>query len=640
MAVIPLGDPPTQSHDDESSPKPQPRVALRVLGPLEIAVDDEPIPVAAGKLRAVLAVLATRANRTVTCSELIDVLWEGDEPLDARGTVQKYVMRVRHLLDAAGAPPGMIRTEPEGYRLVAEPGQLDLECFRSLTAQAATVGANGDTAAERELLAEALSLWRAVPPLSNVNCAGLQHQDVPELVEHYLRALDRRIELDLHHGRHAELIAELTMLVRRYPHQERFWAHRMRALHRAGRQGEALAAYREVAKLLAEDLGIDPGAELQAAHQEVLRGEPNNPVASPTTITASNRAQQLPRPVVGFVGREPELAQILGVIEDAPILITGMAGMGKTALAVTAAHQTAQRYPDGQLFADLGGCPVEAESRARTALVRFLHALGVSTEPDSLDTEELSFTYRSVLADRRVLILLDNAATAEQVRLLLPGSPNCAVVVTSRSELTGLLVSPGAYWVRLERMSPGEARRLLTSVLGARRVTDEASAVEELIELCDGVALALRIAATQLLQEPSLSVADYVARLRSSNLTTALHIDGDNQLDLGAAFAASCRHLTPRSRRLLFALARLAEAEFTAADAADLAGIAPEHATTGLAELAATNLLGRASNGRYRMHSLVRSFARGKRNPATPLITITPGVPRRERPPTGEACCV
>lgn len=268
---------------------------FRILGPLEVADGDRVIPVLAGKQRVVLAALLLRANHTVSVPELIDRLWE-NPPADARGTVQKYVMRLRHLLgERGGAVDGAIRTEPDGYRLVVPPGQLDLDRFQELVAAAARAERVGDAVRESALLSEGLALWRGVPPLSDVASERLQQHDVSGLVERYLHALDRRIEVDLAIGRHGELTAELASLVRAYPLRERFWAQRLRALHGAGRQGEALEAYREVARLLADELGVDPGAELRAAHREVLDGDPTQRDGPRRRVTHPAPSRSRPR---------------------------------------------------------------------------------------------------------------------------------------------------------------------------------------------------------------------------------------------------------------------------------------------------------------------------------------------------------
>ncbi|MGH8963870.1 MAG: AfsR/SARP family transcriptional regulator, partial [Actinomycetes bacterium] len=247
----------------------RPHVTFRVLGPLEVLVDGRAVAITAGKVRTVLAALLLQANRTVTIDGLVDKLWDEREPRNGRSTVQKYVMRLRHVLDGLGAGH-LIGTQPDGYRMSVAPGQLDLDRFTDLMTSWEQAARREDTREEAPLLAEALGLWSAVPPMANVPSMTVQRHEAAGLVERYLLALDRRIELDLQQGRHSEVLAELIHLTRRYPHRERFWAHRIRALHRSGRQGEALTVHREVSRLLADELGVDPGPELRSAHQEML----------------------------------------------------------------------------------------------------------------------------------------------------------------------------------------------------------------------------------------------------------------------------------------------------------------------------------------------------------------------------------
>ncbi|GAA3102943.1 hypothetical protein GCM10010464_77870 [Pseudonocardia yunnanensis] len=593
-------------------------IEFRVLGPLEVVRDGVVLRLGAGKLRVVLAALLLQANRPVSIDDLVDKLWDGAAPGDARGTVQKYVMRIRRLL-GGGAEDSAVRTEPDGYRITIPTCRLDLHRFSTLCAQAARAAAADDDVAESALLTDALSLWRDVPPLSDVPSPPLQRDEVAGLVERYLQALDRRIELDLALGRHAEVLGELAALVRRHPERERFWAHRMRALHRAGRQGEALAAYREVASLLAEELGIDPGADLRAAHREVLGAPaPAAPVAAPVARPPAVRPpRQLPMADSGFAGRETELAAIVDALGEtgprsgAPVVITGMAGVGKTALAVRAAHGVADRFPDGALFADLRGHSPAAPTAVPDVLARFVRTLGLPADALPTDEDELVAAYRSLLADRRMLVVLDGAASAEQVRPLLPGS-GCGVLVTSRADLAGLAVSPGSHRIVLDVLSGPDGRALLAGVLGAPRVAAEPAAADELVRLCGGSALALRVAAAQLVLHPQRGIAEHVERLSSGDLLTALRLDGDAATDVVAALDLSCRALDPEHRRLLRLLGPLpgvTEEGFTAAAAAAATGMGRAAVAAGLEALAAVSLLDRRPCARYRMHVLVRRYA-------------------------------
>jgi DNA-binding SARP family transcriptional activator len=597
-------------------------VEFRVLGPLEVLVDGHEVRVGAGKLRVVLAALLLQAGRPVGVDELVATLWDGAAPADARGTVQKYVMRIRHLLGA-----GCVRTEPDGYRIEVAPGRLDLQRFTALTAQARRAAAAGNAEEERAALADALALWRDVPPLADVPSESVQRHEVVALVERYLRALDRRIELDLALGRHADVLGELAALVRRHPGQERFWAHRMRALHRSGRQGEALAAYREVAHLLAEELGVDPGAELQAAHREVLRGTPAPPTTPPAPparpAPPAAAIRQLPIADAGFVGRQGELDAVVAALLDpgsrgaAPVVVTGLAGAGKTALAVHAAHRVAGRFPDGQLFADLRAHAQAPPQDSDAVLARFLRALGLPADALPADPDDRTGAYRSLLADRRVLVVLDGAARPEQVRRLLPGAPGCAVLVTSRCDLAGLAVSPGSHRIELGVLGPADGRALLAAALGRHRVATETPAADELVRACGGHALALRVAAAHLALHPGLGIADCTERLARDGLA-ALRVDGDGAADVAAAFDRSTRLLVPGHRRLLGALATLPDRQLTAADAATAAGITRAEAAAGLETLAAAGLVQRCPQLRYGLHVLVRRYAAGLREAEEP----------------------
>ncbi|MCW2633410.1 MAG: DNA-binding transcriptional activator of the family, partial [Pseudonocardia sp.] len=408
-------------------------VRFGVLGPLEVQRDGHVVPVRAGQQRVVLAVLLLRANRTVPMSQLVDRLWDESTPADARGTVQKYVMRLRRVLAEVGWEG--LRTEPGGYRIEVATGQLDLERFEDLVRAGTRAGEAGDAACESAVLGKAFALWRGVPPLSNVASESLQRHEVPWLLERYLHVIQRRIKVDLQLGRGAELIGELTGLVRDYPLRERLWVQRMRALHQAGRQGEALQAYREVTRLLADELGVDPGPELRAAHEEILRAAEPSPAPRVSGSDRGHRGdrpaavRQLPMAAGGFVGREVELEQIVhglvgaGSAAAPVVVVTGPAGVGKTTLAVQAAHGVAEQFGDGQLFADLRGYAPAAPLSVEEVLGQFLRGSGMAPEAVPLSRDDQVLAYRSLLAGRHMLVVLDNVGSVEDVRALLPGAP-------------------------------------------------------------------------------------------------------------------------------------------------------------------------------------------------------------------------
>jgi DNA-binding SARP family transcriptional activator len=586
-------------------------VVFRVLGPLEVAQGGSPVLVPPGKQRVVLAALLLHANRTVSIPELADKLWDGLPPADSRGTVQKYVMRLRRAL--AGTDTA-IHTEPDGYRIELFPGQLDLDRSDALVEQGVRAAKTGDPHAAAARLGEALQLWRAVPPLMNVASAALHRNEVPRLVEQYLQALELRIDVDLQLGRHAELCGELIGLVRTHPLRERFWAQRMRALYAAGRQGEALEAYREVSRLLADELGIDPGPELRAAHEEILRrAEPTTPAAAVHDL--QQVVHQLPMAATGIVGRRREIAQItdvLGVRGEgaAPhlVVVTGPPGVGKTAVAVHAAHRLVDRFPDGQLFADLRGYGDAQAQSAEETLGHFLRALGVPPAVLPHRRDDAVAAYRTLTAGRRLLIVLDGVTSPAQVRTLLPGGATCGVLVTSRRELAGLLVSPGGRRVPLAVLPPGEADDVLRSVVGDGRVAAERDAADALLALCDGLPLALRVAAVHLVTRPHLAISDYLDELRAGDPVSALRVEGDGQVGVADALDASYLQLGLEQRRLLRLLSLVMGDRITVPAAAALTEGSRTAAALGLEQLAETGLLDRRDCG-YRLHTLTRAFA-------------------------------
>ncbi|MCA1654928.1 MAG: AAA family ATPase, partial [Pseudonocardiaceae bacterium] len=600
---------------------------------MEVRLGDEAIALRAGKQRVVLATLLLRANQTVTIDELIDRLWRDDVPQNARGTVQKYVMRLRrhlgrHGFGGDGTQTG-IHTQPGGYRLELHPGQSDLEAFRSLIDDAARAATDGDTAAEADRLRDALALWRGVPPLADVPSDAIRQQDVPQLVEQYLQALEWRIAADLALGRHSELAGELVGLIRTYPLRERFWAQWMRALYRAGRQAEALEAYREVKGLLADELGVDPGAELHSAHQEVLNGEAVDGTAA-TSRNAPEPEQvchpaQLPMTASTFVGRHAEIARVTRALlvrrRGGPpplIVITGPPGVGKTALAVHVAHQVAEHFDDGQLFIDLRGHASGEPVSVTEALGRFLGGMGMLTTP--LDVDDQILAYRSRLAGRNVLIVLDNVGRADQVRALLPGESGCAVIVTSRNELAGLVVSPGATRINLPMLSAAEGHTLMNEILADERVIADRAGTTELVALCGGLALALRIAAAQLALRPMLGIGAYLAALRTEDRIPALRIDGDDIASIEATFSWSYRQLSKENRRMLRLLGLVPGRDFTTATAAALADVTAGQAAASLEELAANSLLERVGQWRYNLHDLTQAYAAGRCRAEEPAL--------------------
>ncbi|WP_177229557.1 AfsR/SARP family transcriptional regulator [Lentzea albida] len=555
------------------------RVEYRVLGPLEVLLDGEPVTVPAGRGRVLLATLLLRANTFISVDELVDRVWEGTPPdlHRAHKTLQTVVMRLRQALGEANC----VRHEPGGYLAEIAPEQLDLLRFRALVA--------------RQEFGPALALWRG-PVLGNVVSDSLHRDDVPPLVEEQLAALEMRIEKDLAAGRSADLVPELQDLTRRHPLRDRFWGHLMLALYRSGQQAGALAAYRQVSEMLADELGIDPGPALRELHEQILRGE----VAPPEEKRVTPR--QLPPNLTTFAGREDDVAR-LAASEAAVLVISGTGGVGKTSLAVHWAHRVADRFDDGQIFVNLRGQDQVRAMSPQEALTLVLKGLGVDAVPVGMD-EQVAL-YRSLAADRKLLLLLDNAANAEQVRPLLPSSGRALTLVTSRGDLRGLTLND-ADLLRLPSLGDDGGLRLLERVLGTGRVRAERDAAAALVRLCGGLPLALRIAAADLRAQDDMTIADKVAQLETDRLGE-LAVPGDPAAAVGIVFDESYSALPGDSRLVLRRLGVLPGVDFTAHDAAVVAGL-PD-ARHHLDQLVAVHLVEQRGD-RFALHDLLRVYAR------------------------------
>jgi DNA-binding SARP family transcriptional activator len=487
-------------------------VEFCLLGPLVVRSDGMLLPIAQGKQRAVLAALLVRAGKVVPAYELTELIWEGAPPRSARVTLQNYVKRLRQALGDVG--PTRIRTRGPGYLIDTRPGELDLHRFSALcgTGRAAATQDDWDRAALQ--LRAALSLWRG-QPFVDVSCPLLAARETPPLAELRMAALEDRMDADLHLGRHAHVIPELQQLAAAERLRERVHALLMRALYQAGRPADALAAYQTARQALVSELGLEPGAELRELQQRILVADPglspaagSRPTARPAggtarragfaratgaglaAATGSDRAaatgagpaavtgaptvpRQLPA-AARLAGRRAELQALTALLDDRAeadaaavliLVIGGTAGVGKTALAAHWARQVAERFPGGQLYVDLRGCDPAAAMPPGQALRGFLEAFEVPAGQIPADLDARAALYRSVLAGRRVLVLLDNARDGDQVRPLLPGSPGCLVVVTSRNQLTSLAAAEGAYLLTLD--PPARAGQLLGPRPGA-----------------------------------------------------------------------------------------------------------------------------------------------------------------------------
>ncbi|GLX00527.1 BTAD domain-containing putative transcriptional regulator [Microtetraspora sp. NBRC 16547] len=581
-----------------------------VLGPLHVSADAQPLPLGGGKQRTLLAELICHAGRAVSRSILIEALWGQTPPRTAADNLRLYVHQLRRTLGG-----DRITRTSAGYGLSIRPEELDADRFETLAEQGRAALAAGDHERAAALLRRSLELWRG-PAYAELNLTAGLRDHAHRLEEVRLTALENRIEADLARGMHAALIAELSGLVAEHPLRDRPRTQLMLALARSGRQAEALATYQDARRLFAAELGLDPGAELRHLHQAILTG--TLPVDTSTTPSGDISPAQLPTGISDFTGREDQLAQLTGLLGKEPppgpgpvrvCVITGMGGVGKTTLAVHAAHRIARHYPDGQLHANLHGaeaCP----SDPTQVLAAFLTALGTprSTLPET--TEERAAFFRSRLAERRMLIVLDNAASEEQVRPLLPGTSGCAVIITSRIRLTGL---SGAPLIELSVLPPKQAVQLLSRIAGAGRVAAEAKAAAEIVRLSDCIPLAVRVAGARLAARPHWPLTHLARQLTDERRRLDRFTTGD--LAVRASLALSyvgLDHETCRAFRLLGSLDVPDFAGWVAGALLDLPVAAGEELVEALVDAQLVLISGTdpAGQPRYRFHDLVRLYAR------------------------------
>jgi DNA-binding SARP family transcriptional activator/tetratricopeptide (TPR) repeat protein len=596
---------------------------IGLLGSLQVRVDGAAMAVPAARQRALLAVLAVRAGELVPTDELAEIVWDGKPPDRAAATIRNYVKRLRFRLGSAGR---QIVTCRPGYRLEVAEDELDLRLFTRLCRDGGAAVRGGDWAAAFGGLGQALGLWRGTP-FADTGCERLAREQVPPLSELRLQAAEWRAEAGLALGRHAELVGELAGWCAAEPLRERFAALKMLALYRGGRQAEALAAYQQARWMLVDELGVEPGEELRRLHQQVLARDPA--LAVPAEWDAAAAAggldaarvvpRQLPAAMARFAGRSDELGVLAGLAEQVASgaggtvvisAIGGVAGGGKTALAVLFAHRVADLFPDGQLYADLRGFGPSGDPDPPARVLRgFLGALRVASQAIPADVDAQAGLYRSVLAGKRVLVVLDNARDAAQVRPLLPGSAGCLVLVTSRSQLAGLAAVEGAWLLPLGLLTEQEARELLAGRLGAGRVEAEPEAVTELIRLCARLPLALAITAARAAARPDHPLAALAAELRAAGGPLNALDAGEPTASVRAVFSWSYRQLSPAAARLFRLLGIHPGPDISAPAAASLAGAESAQARYLLAELGRAHMIAEYAPGRYAFHDLLRAYA-------------------------------
>jgi DNA-binding SARP family transcriptional activator/tetratricopeptide (TPR) repeat protein len=566
--------------------------------------------------RGLLGILLLEAGRVVPIDRLCSLLWEDNPPDSARRLLRSHASRIRALLTQAGGDEARVTvvSDRDGYRLTVAPELVDIHQFRRLVdaADRAT-----DLSERNHLLRDALSLWHG-PPLHNAASDRLRQRLCADLEELHLYAMEEFAAVGLELGRHRELIPDLARLTGEHPLRERLVEQHMLALHRAGRTAEALDLYTRTRIRMADQLGLDPSPALQHAHKAILGGNTEPPTPQAPGAAAYAVPAQLPADVAGFAGRTAYLDRLDALLahEDGTTTavvisaIAGTAGIGKTALAVHWAYRVAHRFPDGQIYVNLRGFEPAATPMGPAEAVRgFLDAFGVPPErvPDGVEAQ--IGLARSLLAGKRVLFLLDNARDADQIRPLLPGSPGCLVVVTSRNQLTSLVAAEGAHPINLDVLSHDEARELLIRRLGPDRVAAEPDVVEQLISLCARLPLALSIVAARAAIHPDFALGAFAAQLRDgSGVLTALD-GGDVITDIRAACSWSYRTLTADAARMFRLLGLHPGPDFGVRAAACLADVPPARVRAALAELTRASLLTEHVPDRFTFHDLLRAYA-------------------------------
>jgi tetratricopeptide (TPR) repeat protein/DNA-binding SARP family transcriptional activator len=620
----------------------------RLLGPLEVWDGARWVTPAGRKQRALLAILLVYANQPVPTEHLIEELWHEHLPRGAANLLQVYVSRLRKLLndetargDKAGThglhgseSTGILRTRSSGYELMVQHGDLDIDVFERLAQAGQQALGAGSLQAAVEHLTTALTLWRG-QPLADVPATTTVAAHALRLQERRLTAVEARLEAELGLGLHAEVLPALKEQVAAYPLREGLWAHLMVALYRSGRQAEALRAYRDLHRTLHDELGIEPNPSLQRLERAILTNDPALALQEPVTPDQRAAAEvmlgrwsagpvpcQLPPDIGDFTGRHEPLTRLRGLLDGEPgshttsvvvCAISGAAGVGKTALAIHAAHLLAERFPDGQLYVNLQGATSGLRPLQPLAVLgRFLRALGVEASAIPTDVDEAAARFRSQVASHRLMVVLDNAHDAAQVAPLLPASSMCAVLVTSRRRLASL---DGAHHLHLGMLPEQEAVEFLGRLAGQQRIAGEPQAATQLARWCGGLPLALRIAGARLAARPGWPVVALAERLADAQR----RLDELELAELGirASFqvsyqelAASADPLDRAGARAFSVLGVLDSPDVDGSVAARLLDQPQQVAERVLERLVDAHLLETPSRGRYRLHDLLRLYSR------------------------------
>jgi DNA-binding SARP family transcriptional activator/uncharacterized protein HemY len=598
------------------------RWAAGILGVLVVSRDGVQVDLAGIRRRALVCRLAVAGGRPVPAGQLAEDLWEGRPGPATPATLQSHISHLRRLLG-----PQQLVYRDGGYVLEFGADGVDAVVFDRETTAGLRQLAAGDPAGAAGLLHAALGRWRGAA-LGDVAGQLWAAGEITRLEELRLQATEALLDARLALGEHDAVVTAAEAAVAQQPLRERLWSQLMLALYRSGRQADALQAYQRLRQHLSDELGLEPGPDIAALHGAVLREDPGLDAPAQAAVLAQAGAParavpvpwELPADVEGFTSREVELAELDLLLPGGspqpdeargPVVISavsGTAGVGKTALAVRWAHRVAASFPDGQLYVNLRGYDPGQPVTATDALAGFLRALGVAGADIPLEEAERAARYRSLLAGRRLLVVLDNAATAEQVRPLLPGSGSVMVVVTSRDALTGLVARDGARRLDLDVLPPADAAGLLCTLIGVQAEADLAAAAA-LAGQCARLPLALRVAAELVAARPDTPLAAMVAELADEgDRLELLDAGGDPRASVASVFSWSCRHLPPDAARMFRLLGLHPGADWDRYAAAALAGTSLARAGQQLGVLARAHLI-QPGAGRYGMHDLLRAYA-------------------------------
>jgi DNA-binding SARP family transcriptional activator/Tfp pilus assembly protein PilF len=591
---------------------------IRVLGPVEVVGPRGAALLVGARQRAVAGVLALKAGVLVPQWRLVDALWGDRPPRTAVKSLHSHVARVRQALDRCGLADVLV-TRDTGYLLTAEPGAVDAAGFEEAVRRGQQELAAGDADRAAGHLRAALALWRDDSALADAEPRGWAAAEVRRLAELRVTATAARWDAELRLGKHVEAVSELERQLVAYPAQESLVASLMLALYRTGRHTAALDAFQRLRARLADDLGVDPGPDLLELNARILRRDPALTLGASPVPRAALLAPALPRPAqlparVGhFTGRADALAALDRLADDPDAetrvaVVSGPAGIGKTALAVQWAHRIADRFPDGQLFVDLRGHEPDTRVPVTDVLAHLLRSLGVTADRIPADGTEQAALFRSLVHGRRLLIIVDNVGSTDAVLPLVPASAGTLLVATSRPALTALGTHHAVCAVPLDALAEDEALALLRRLLGVAAVDARPDAARELVRLCDRLPLALRIAAAKLTGRPAPDIAALVDELSAGNRLDVLAVDGDSR-SMRAVFASAYRTLSPPAARMFRLLGLHPGPTFQLGLAAAMAGRPVAEARAAVAELAAAHLALAVGDRRYRFHDLIALFA-------------------------------